>query len=239
MKGPTEHPLDFLAFGAHPDDVEMGIGGLLIKMNKKGYRTGIVDLTRGEMGSYGTAETRFEEAEKASQILQVTLRENLDLGDTQLSLSRENILAVTKVIRKLRPSIILSPHVIDWHPDHSATGQLIQQAFFHVRLKKLDLEYPPHYPQNIFYYPCHKPVIPTFIIDISEEFTQKMKALHAYQSQISAGKKVKHSSHTIGISDYSFHVESRCRYFGSLIDVKYGEALLTERPLNVSDPLKL
>lgn len=229
-------PLDLLAFGAHPDDVEMGVGGLLIKMKKKGYRTGVVDLTRGEMSSRGTPEIRAREARDASRLLQIDIRENLDLGDTRLLVNRDNILTVTSIIRKLRPSIIIAPYWIDHHPDHAATGALVQQAFFHVRLAKLDLGLPPHYPRKIYYYPFHHPIIPSFVVDITEEFPQRMEALWAYKSQLVKEQDENNVRRTIGISDYAFHVESRCRYFGSLINVKFGEALVVDGPLKLEDP---
>ncbi|MEW5802877.1 MAG: bacillithiol biosynthesis deacetylase BshB1 [bacterium] len=227
-------PVDLLAFGAHPDDVEMCLGGLLIKMKKQGYRTGIVDLTRGERGSRGTPDIRAQEMAEASRILEVDVRENLDLGDTQLAESYKNILAVARVIRKFRPSILLTSYFQDWHPDHAAAGRLVQQAFFQARLVNLDLGFPAHYPRHVYYYPCHQPIIPTFVVDITPEFTQKMKAVAAYRSQVfPAGA---HSQRTIGISDYLFHIESRCRYFGSLINVEYGEALWVDRPLKLDNP---
>jgi len=232
-------PVDILAFGAHPDDVEMCVGGLLIKMKKQGYRTGIVDLTRGEMGSRGTPLIRAQEAAEASRILEVDVRENLDLGDTRLAASYENVLAAARIIRKLRPSIILTSYLEDWHPDHAVAGKLVQQAFFQTRLVNLDLGFPPHYPRQIYYYPCHQPLIPTFVVDITSEFPRKMEAVSAYRSQISPAKEGEHPRRTIGISDYSFHLESRCRYFGSLINVKYGEALWVERPLKLDDPCAL
>jgi len=237
--------VDLLAFGAHPDDVEMCIGGILIKMKKQGYRTGIVDLTRGEMGSRGTPQIRAQEAAEASRLLGVDVRENVDLGDTRLSATYENILAVARVIRKLRPSVILTSYFEDWHPDHAAAGRLVQQAFFQTRLVNLDLGFPPHYPRQIYYYPCHQPLIPTFVVDITPEFPRKMEAVSAYMSQIapleeeSPGAGGKPPQRTIGISDYAFHLESRSRYFGSLINVKYGEALWVERPLKLDDPCAL
>jgi len=234
-------PVDLLAFGAHPDDVEMCVGGLLIKMKKQGYRTGIVDLTRGEMGSRGTPQIRAQEAAEASRLLEVDVRENIDLGDTRLSASYENVLAVARIIRKLRPSVILTSFFEDWHPDHAAAGKLVQQAFFQTRLVNLDLGFPPHYPRQIYYYPCHQPLIPTFVVDITSEFPRKMEAVSAYRSQISEHPVADgdNPQRTIGISDYAFHLESRCRYFGSLINVKYGEALWVERPLKLDDPCAL
>jgi len=112
-------------------------------------------------------------------------------------------------------------------------------AFFQVRLAKLDLGYPPHYPGRIYYYPFHHPVTPTFIVDITDEFPQKMKALHAHRSQLAVGQADDGLQRTIGISDYAFHVESKCRYFGSLINVRYGEALIVERPLKLDDPCRI
>ncbi|MEW6378009.1 MAG: bacillithiol biosynthesis deacetylase BshB1 [bacterium] len=232
--------VDLLAFGAHPDDVEMCVGGLLIKMKNQDYRTGIADLTRGEMGSRGTAQIRAREMAEATRLLAVDVRENLDLGDTRLTASHENILAAARIIRKLRPSILLAPYWEDWHPDHAAAGMIVKQAFFQTRLAKLDLGYPPHYPRRIYYYPCHQPLIPTFVVDITSEFPRKVEALSSYRSQIFPSREDSQLPYrTIGVSDYAFHVESRCRYFGSLINVKYGEALWVDRPLKLDDPCRL
>ncbi|MCL6583447.1 MAG: bacillithiol biosynthesis deacetylase BshB1 [bacterium] len=231
--------VDLLAFGAHPDDVEICLGGLLIKMKNRGYRTGIADLTRGEMGSRGTAQLRAQETAQASRLLAVDVRENLNLGDSRLTAGYDQILAAARLIRKLRPSIILAPYFEDWHPDHAAAGRIVQQAFFQARLAKLDLGYPPHYPRRIYYYPAHQPLIPTFVVDITAEFPRKMEALSAYRSQIFPSEEDSQPYRTIGVSDYAFHVESRCRYFGSLINVKYGEALWVDRPLRLDDPCSL
>ncbi|HAV43384.1 TPA: bacillithiol biosynthesis deacetylase BshB1 [bacterium] len=231
--------LDVLAFGAHPDDTELCVGGTLIKLKSLGYRTGIVDLTQGEMGSRGDSPTRLREAAKAAEILGVDLRQTLDLGDGHLD---EDLFKkrppITTLIRQFKPTLILAPSKEDRHPDHAAAGRLVERACFDARLTKLDLGYPIHAPKATLYYLLHDYVEPTLVVDISDVFTQKMEAIKAYESQFCV--PVKDNEHPpIGISDYIFHVESRSRFYGSLINVEHGEAFYLRVPLRIKDLVAL
>lgn len=230
--------VDILAFGAHPDDVELCIGGILIKSKMNGYRVCVIDLTRGEMGSRGDWKTRQEEAARAAKVLGIDYRECLDLGDNYLDIDPiKKRSSIARMIRRFRPRVVLSPHKEDRHPDHAAAGSLVERACFDARLSRLDLGHPPYAPISILYYPLHEYVEPTFIVDISDVFSKKMEAIKAYKSQFSSPLPT-HEYRPIGISDYLFHIESRSRFYGSLIDVEYGEALCSALPLKIDDPMK-
>jgi bacillithiol biosynthesis deacetylase BshB1 len=227
--------LDILAFGAHPDDVELCVGGTLIKSVIAGYKVGIVDLTIGEMGTRGDTKTRIKEAYTAAKILGVDIREQLNLGDSKLDeVSYEKRLGIATLIRKFRPAIILAPYQQDRHPDHAAAGRLIERACFDARLTKLELGYHIHAPNIILYYPLHDYVEPSLVMDISDVFSQKMKAIKAYNSQFFA-PVAKNEFPPVGISNYIFHIESRSRFYGSLIDVDFGEAFWVKGPIKVND----
>jgi bacillithiol biosynthesis deacetylase BshB1 len=229
--------LDILAIGAHPDDVELGAGGFLLRMKALGYTTGIVDLTRGELGSRGTPEIRAQEAEAAARILGVKVRRNLDLGDGRLEVSLDNRHALARAIRELKPSFLVGPYFDDKHPDHAAAGGLMKDAFYDARMPKLKLGVPPHSCRRLFYYPCHIYVHPSLVVDISPYFEQKMEAVRAYESQFGESQgQINLDYYHIGISDYIFHMECRCGHFGSLVGVSYGEGFYSQDPLLVNDP---
>ncbi len=229
--------LDFLVIGAHPDDAELGAGGLLHKMKQKGYCTGIVDLTRGEMGSHGTPEKRLEEAQKSASILGLDVRLNLDLGDGRLVPNLPKRHELAKAIRQLKPTFIIAPYLNDPHPDHAAAGKMAKGAFYDARIVKLDLGLSPYSVSKLFYYPCHLYHSPSFVVDISKSFSAKMKAMLAYESQFDPKLEEPYEQYIhLGISDYRFHIESRCRHFGSLINVRYGEGFICEDTLALEDP---
>lgn len=231
--------IDILAIGAHPDDVELCVGGTLIKSKSLGYNTGIVDLTRGEMGSRGDSQIRLREAERAKEVLGVDLRETLDLGDGRLNeVPAEKRMILTRLIRRLRPRVILIPYFKDRHPDHAAACRLIERACFDARLVKLDLEYPIHSPRAILYYPMHDYIEPSLVVDISDVFKEKMEAIKSYTSQFYAPVIDKDCS-TFGISNYIFHIESRSRFYGSLVNVDYGEAFWLRDPIRITDLMSI
>jgi bacillithiol biosynthesis deacetylase BshB1 len=229
--------LDILAIGAHPDDVELGAGGLLIRMQALGYTTGIVDLTRGELGSRGTPEIRAREAKAAANVLGAKVRRNLDLGDGHLEVCLANRHSLAKAIREFRPTFLLGPYFDDKHPDHAAAGNLMKDAFYDARMPKLNLGLPPHSCRRLFYYPCHIYVHPSLVVDISPYFERKMEAVRAFESQfVKLDDNSIPNYINIGISDYLFHMECRCGHFGSLVGVKYGEGFFSQDPLLINDP---
>ena len=229
-----EKQVDVLAFGAHSDDVELGCGGLLLKLKRAGHRTGIVDLTQSELNSRAAPEVIAKEAEEAAGVLGVDLRQRLDLGDARLQDNYENRLLVAEVIRRYRPQIILAPYWGDRHPDHAACGLLVKNARLYCRLKRLEGPSPPHAPELFLFYLMHDYVPPTLVIDITDCFEEKIRAIKAYRSQF--GRPAEEQDLlTVGIGDYIFHIESRCRFYGSLINVRYGEAYLADLPLKLPD----
>jgi len=226
--------VDILVFGSHPDDAELGCAGFLLKMRSKGYKTGIVDLTRGEMGSRGTPEIRQSEAMKSANLLSLEVRYNLEMNDGSLETDFQSRLKIINIIRKLRPSLVFTSYYEDKHPDHVACGKLVRDAFFNARLKKLETDYPHFAPKRLFFYPSHVFVPPVISTDITPFFEEKMNVLRAYNSQF-IHRKNEDVAAPIGVSDHIFHAESRMRHFGSQINVKYAEGFITELPIPVED----
>jgi bacillithiol biosynthesis deacetylase BshB1 len=232
--------LDMLAIGAHPDDVALGAGGFLLRMGALGYSCGIVDLTRGELGSRGTPQIRAQEAEAAAGILGIKVRRNLDLGDGHLEVNLSNRHTLARAIREFRPTFLVGPYFDDKHPDHAAAGRLMKCASYDARMPKLDLGLPPHSCRLLLYYPCHIYVHPSLVVDITPYFEQKMAAVRAYRSQFGAAEGVPSPDYVhIGISDYIHHMEARCGHFGSLVGVSYGEGFFCQDPLLIGDPYGL
>ena len=178
--------VDLLAVGAHPDDVEVGIGGLIRKLSDQGWRVAILDLTRGEMGSRGSVKERREEARESAAILGVECRENARLHDGALANTAEQQRAVIPFIRKFQPDVILAPMRGDLHPDHEAAHYLVRDANHFAGLAKLDpqSEWEPWRAPRIYYYSVYRePAMPALIVDVTNQFDAKMAALRAYQSQ--------------------------------------------------------
>lgn len=230
--------LDLLVFGAHPDDCELFVGGLIYKLTSKGYQVGVVDITEGERSSRGTLAQRKKETKKASQILGLVLRVNLKLGDTIIANTEENRTKVIDVIRRLKPRYVLHQYPEDRHPDHEKAALLAKEASFYARLVNLKTKYPPHKPLLVFQYLGFAPLLikPSFIVNISQEFKKKIEALKAYRSQFfTPGYK---GTPTYISSEFFFQaIETRARYLGQLIGVEYGEAFVVEGPLKVDDPI--
>jgi bacillithiol biosynthesis deacetylase BshB1 len=232
--------LDVLAIAAHPDDVELSVGGTLVKLGRMGYATGILDLTRGEAGTRGSPRLREAESRRASEILGLTIRESLDLGDSHLWVNEDSRVEVARALRRLRPRIVLTQHWDDPHPDHAHTSQLVREAAHVAGLAKYDAEagYERWRPSCVAYFHFTRVVAPTFIVDISETFERKWEAIRAHQSQFfnpnSAEMQTRVSS-----EGFLQEMESRDRYFGALIGVEFGEALFVREALNVADPVEL
>ena len=231
--------LDLLAFGAHPDDVELSCGGTLAKMVKIGHRTGIIDLTRGEMGTRGGPELRMKEASAAAKILGVSVRENLCLPDGNIPVNVPTELI--EAIRRYRPSIVLLPYHEDRHPDHVRASRLLTEACFQAGLEKFATALPPHRPNWLLYYMQHTEFQPSFVVDIEGYFKKKIKAIKSYRSQIhSPGYKKKQKEKETLISSPQFFtlIETRGRYYGSLIGVSYGEPFWMRTMVGISDPVE-
>ena len=228
--------VDVLGFGAHRDDIELTCGGTMIKLVDQGYKTGIIDLTAGEMGTRGSAEEREKEAEEAARLLGVQCRENLHIPDANIELNMENKLKVVTVIRKYRPRLILVPYWEDRHPDHAHAGQLVTEAAFIAGLAKLDTGQPKHRPEKILYYMCHYEFIPSFVVDVTDQHQRKMEAIRAYESQVYnpsyAGEPTLISS-----PEYMESIEIRSRYYGNHIGKKHGEPFLMRGMIEIKDIL--
>lgn len=224
--------IDLISIGAHPDDVEVGAGGVLVKMKKLGYSTGIVYLTEGEMGTGGTTGTRKKEAEDAARILGAELLERLNFGDCKVQDNYESRLEVARLIRKYKPTIILAPY---WegghgkrqgHPDHLACGKIVINAANYARLKKMPLDEEPHTVNQIFHYFLPPEIPPTFIVDITDEFETWMAALKAHKSQFMNPEKDR---------DYIWSLESMARGFGNPIGAKYGQGFVIGEPMRIEN----
>jgi len=220
----SAHP-EILIFGAHPDDFEWGLGGTAILLRDRQIPFAIVDFTNGEMGSRGTPEERTVEARAAADFLCASARENLGLPDCGLVDSAENRRIIASAIRRYSPRIVIAPLWEDRHPDHAAAGMIVRNSRQLCGLNTLDDPNPPHRPSAFLFYAIHKFHQPTFIIDTSGVFERKRELLGLYRSQFAGA-----------LSDLLFGLESRDRYYGSLIRVHHGEALVSDEPIRLGAP---
>lgn len=230
-------PLAVLAFGAHPDDVELGCGGLLALCARRGQPAGVVDLTRGEGASRGTVAERAREAVEAARILGLAVRENLGLPDLHLEDTLAVRRQVAEVIRRLRPRLVLAPLPTDRHPDHAAASAFVTAAAFLARLPRIETDHPPHAPAAVLYYLIHEHVEPSFVVDISAVWEQKEAAVAAYRSQFDS--PMPEGYRFVGTADYHRATEARAGYWGAQIQVARGEAYVAARTLRVDDPVGL
>lgn len=232
--------VDFLVFGPHPDDAEIGTGGMLRKMKALGHTTGIVDMTTGEMG-WGTPELRLAECEQAARILKLDVRENLDLGDCRIEDTFENRCKVAAVIRRHQPQIVMSPYFQLpigrglGHNDHYKTGQIVANAYNLAHLRKAPVEGHPYQARALYFYFLPPGTMPTFVVDVSDHFDDWMAALDCHQSQFSNPERPRPAT----LPSVRDVFESYARYWGWQIGVKYGQAYLATGPLKIGDPLML
>lgn len=229
----TAPTVDVLAVGAHPDDAEIGCAGILLLAKRWGFKTGILDLTRGEASSRGTPAQREAETRDASEILGLSYRGCLQLKDTELVDSVPSAVAVAEVLRELQPSILLAPFPDDPHPDHVAAGQLTLRARFLSGVKSRSPNRPSR-PKLFMWYPLQRFVSPTFALDITEVYETKRRAIEAHASQFSKTAK-ELGIVPVGIGDYLWHLESRSRFYGSLCDGRYGEVLIAPSTIPIKD----
>jgi N-acetylglucosamine malate deacetylase 1 len=231
--------LDILAISAHPDDIELSCSGTLIAHKTQGYTTGILDLTEGEMSTRGTIETRQKESAEASQIMGLSLRENLGLSDAKFDLSFENQLRVIKVLRKFRPEIILANALYDRHPDHVRAAELIEEAVFKSGLVKIETEgekgiQSPWRPKKVYHYIQSVSLKPDFICDISAHMEEKMAAIRVFKSQF-FDPKSKEPDTYISNPDFLKLIEARSREWGHRIGVSFGEGFVQRQSLGVKN----
>ncbi|HET9531058.1 MAG TPA: bacillithiol biosynthesis deacetylase BshB1 [Blastocatellia bacterium] len=232
--------LDALAIGAHPDDVEFNCGGTILKLVSLGYRVGILDMARGEMGTRGTAEIRAHEAEEAARKLGLAHRDNLELPDAHIWLSEESRVRMVRKIRQYRPQIILTHYWEDPHPDHAHTCQIVREAAHLAGLAKFDAESGQERfrPRAVAHFLFPRTVAPSFLVDISDFAEQKEAVANCYRSQLH--KPDSQELETL-ISSETFlrRLEARQRFYGSLIGVEHAEAFVVREALNVHDPIDL
>jgi bacillithiol biosynthesis deacetylase BshB1 len=231
--------VDVLAIAAHRDDVELTCGGTLLKAAALGQRTAIVDLTQGEMGSRGSAELRAAEASRAAEILGVTARVNLGLPDAGITNTPETRAALVRLIRRFQPRVVLAPSITGKHPDHRVSAELVTDACFLSGLARIEPDLPRFRPFKLLHSLTYRedPVKPTFVVDISAEFEQKLLAIKAYGSQFDgvtqAGEAFPNGEPLYDI------VRHQAAHYGSLIRVRYGEPFYTAETMRVDDLMSL
>jgi len=235
--------LDVLAFGAHPDDIELACGGAVIKLVKQGRKVGIVDLTEGELGTRGTREIRAHEAADATQILGVHLREGLGISDGNIENSMENRLKVIRVIRKHQPEVVLFPFHSDRHPDHEHAHVLCREASFYSGLEKIEtldqqMKQEPYRPRNYYNYMQWFEFIPSFIVDVTDEFEQRMEAMKAFKSQLHNPASNEPMT-ALSTPEFLEMVRTRLEYYGDRIGAKYGEPFYSPSSIGISDLFSL
>ncbi len=226
-------PLDVLAIAAHPDDIEQTCGGTLIRMSERGYRTGALDLTAGDMGTRGTPDLRIEESKAAAEHLQLSWRQNLRWPDARLENHVTSRMTLAGVIRRIRPRSVILPYWAGRHPDHYRAAEIAYEACFLAGLKRLEEDVPPHRPFKILYSALYANVTPSFVVDISRQFDRRMSALFSYVSQygdIDAGSEL-FPSH----EEVQERLAAIARFYGNLIGVKYGEPFVIKEAIEIDD----
>jgi bacillithiol biosynthesis deacetylase BshB1 len=228
-----EKPLDVLAIAAHPDDVEQTCGGTLIRMAEMGYRTGVLDLTAGDMGSRGTPEIRLKESDAAACKMQLSWRGNMRWPDARIENTVSVRMSLAMEIRSLRPRVVILPYWEARHPDHYRASEIGFEACFLAGLKKLDEESEPHRPHKILYSSLYANVTPSFVVDISAQFERRMAALFAYDSQY--GEMPEASDLFPQQKEIRDRLAAIARFYGNLIGVQYGEPFVVKEAMRVDD----
>src|ERR1051325_5159971 len=232
--------LDVLAVFSHPDDAELTMAGTLLKLKSLGYRTGVADMTRGEMGTRGTPEIRAKEALDAARVLSLDVRVNVGLPDGHLALNEECRVAVVRLFRRHRPKVVFTSHWDDPHPDHAATAHIVREAARLATMKRFDKDAGldsikmPAVAHAVY----SRLVLPSFIVDVSEFAEKKMEAIRAYASQFYLADS-KEPETRIAQKGFLRQIGDRARYYGSLIGVEDGEPFYVREALNVDDPFAL
>jgi len=231
--------LDLLAIAAHPDDVELTCGGTLLKTAQAGYKTGILDLTAGEMGSRGTPETRANEAAAAAKILKVKYRATLGVPDSDVIASRQHKLRLAAAIRELRPRTVIIPYWEARHPDHYNASTLCYEGCFLAGLKQLPLDGEPFRPHKILYSTAFTNIRPTFVVDITAQFEQRHKAIRAFSSQFGPRSGSRKSKVFLAIDRLEDEMNQLARHYGDMIGVRYGEPFLQKEMMKVNDVVEM
>jgi bacillithiol biosynthesis deacetylase BshB1 len=229
---------DAMVFGAHPDDIEIGCGGTVIKLTDAGRRIVLIDLVRGEMGTRGSAEIRATEAKKGAEILGAAARENLELEDGHIRVTPEGRRRVAEAIRRWKPDTVFLPYWEDRHPDHSYASRLVYEGTFLAGLARFDTAQESHRPARLIYYMGWYEFEPTFVVDITAQFERKMASIYVYSTQFRPdGSPDPQTRLTSPNTDWL--IRSRMAYYGARIGVHYGEGFLIRGHLAVENPLEL
>ncbi len=231
---PKPATVDAIFFDAHADDIELACGGTIATLVKSGRRVAIVDLTRGEMGTRGTPETRLRESRAAAKTLGAAFREQLNFGDGGLRTGPDEEKQIIEVIRRWRPALVFAPWPDERHPDHTRAGRLITEASFYAGLHKLKSRLAAHRPQVVIYYLQNYLPPLTFVVDVSEAWKTKMRAIQSYKSQFFNPKSVEPRTF-IAEERFLEMIEARGQHFGALIGARYGEAFVTKQPPKINN----
>ena len=225
--------LDILAFGAHPDDVELGCSGTIINHLKNGLKIGIIDLSRGELGTRGTMETRNQETTQSTKVLGVQLRENMDFKDGLFENNEENKIKLIKKIRKYKPEIVLTNAPNDRHPDHGRSSELTIDACFLSGLEKIATGQDIWRPKHIYHYIQFNTILPDFVVDITEEMDKKLESILCYKTQF-YNPDSKESETIISSEDFLESIKYRAKDLGRQSDCKYAEGFISNQTLKVN-----
>jgi N-acetylglucosamine malate deacetylase 1 len=233
-------PVDALAVGAHPDDIELVVGGTLLKLASMGYKTAVLDMTRGESGTRGTPEIRASEAAAASNILGLTARDNLSLTDSRVWCDENSRTLMVRALRRFRPKVVFTHYWDDPHPDHAHIAQIVREAAYVAGLAKYDAESGQlrFRPAAIAHFMFPRTVSPTFVVDISDFAEQKLQAIYCYKSQLYDPQSNEPETN-ISAKNFVSRVEARQRFFGSLINVDHAEAFIVKEAIQIIDPIEL
>ena len=234
-----DNKYDILAFGAHPDDVELSASGTLCSYISQGKKVAIVDLTQGELGSRGTIETRYQEASDAAEIMGVNYRHNLKMDDGFLENTKENLLKIVEQIRLLQPEIVFANATEDRHPDHGKGSKLVSEACFLAGLSKIETSYngipqEAYRPKAVYHYIQDRYIKPDFVVDVTDFYTQKMKSILAYKTQFFNPNQVGPKTPISG-QDFLDFLSGRMAEMGRPIGVRYAEGFTVERTIGVTD----
>ena len=229
---------DVLGFGAHPDDIEIGCGGTVIKLADAGRSVVLVDMVRGELGTRGSAQIREQEATAAAKLLGVTARENLELEDGNVRPTPEAKRKVAETIRRWRPQMVFLPYCEDRHPDHVCACELAYAGIFLAGLHRYETGQVAYRPDRLIYYMGWGEFEPTFVVDITAQFERKMEAIYAYSTQFKPDASPDPQTRLTS-EETDWFMRSRMGHYGSLIGARYAEAFLIRGRLAVEDPLSL
>ena len=223
-------PVDVLAIGPHPDDIEIGIGGIVAKHVVLGHQVGLCDLTAGEMGSNGTVAERLAEADAACDVLGAAWRVNLRLPDRAIGRDAQHMRAVASLVRRAQPRVIAVPYWSDRHPDHVAASHLLTEAIFSAGLRRYDAEGDAWKPQSVCYYFINDADSPSFVVDVSEHYATKKRALACFVSQFRPTQPDAVPTR-LTASGFAQLIESRDAHFGALAGVAFAEGLVVKHPV--------